>query len=176
VIEVIFARRLLAISWHRDFPTEPTPRSDIQPKGEGWKRRWERERSARMSRTTHSRATLLSRLSVPSVSVSSSITFRNGWNFIGRVVRCSRVTAFVTFRYDQMNERFLVPLLLQGIRITSSYLFTLKSFWSDLPRNKRELLFSLLVPGIAGSNGTVTQQGVARVSIDPHSNAGGSFF
>lgn len=28
MIEVIFARRLLAIS--RDFPTEPTPRADIQ--------------------------------------------------------------------------------------------------------------------------------------------------
>jgi len=110
------------------------------------------------------------------VSVSSSITFRNGWNFIGRVVRRSWVTAFVTFRYCQMNERFLIALLLRGIKITSSYLFALKSFWSNLPRNKRELLFSLLVPGIAGSNGTVTQQGVARVSIDPHSNAGGSFF
>lgn len=30
MIEVIFARRLLAISRHRDFPTEPTPRADIQ--------------------------------------------------------------------------------------------------------------------------------------------------
>lgn len=33
MIEVIFARRLLAISRHRDFPTEPTSRADIQSLG-----------------------------------------------------------------------------------------------------------------------------------------------
>lgn len=39
MIEVIFARRLLAISRHRDFPTEPTSRADIpSPGGQGEKK------------------------------------------------------------------------------------------------------------------------------------------